>query len=56
MASIVKILDIGEEGCLDFYSCVVMGTYRIAWFAIGHRGWSGLGKYSATGYGLRYPH
>jgi hypothetical protein len=42
MASIVKILDIGEGGCLEFYNCVVMGTYRIARFAIGHRGWSGL--------------
>jgi hypothetical protein len=63
MASIVKILDIGEGGCLEFYSCVVMGTYRIAWFAIGRRGLSvleildfRLADYSATGYGLRYPH
>jgi hypothetical protein len=42
MASIMKILDIGEGGCLEFYSCVVVGTYWIARFCSRASGWSGL--------------
>jgi hypothetical protein len=61
MASIVEILDIGEGGCLEFCNCVVRGTYRIAWFCNRASGlvWAGdfrAAEYSATGYGLRYPH